>query len=259
VTIVVEADDVTVRRGRRTVLSGVCLTLRAGEAVHVVGANGSGKTSLLRVLAGLSVPRRGSLRRPHGCAFVPEKVVLAPALRCGEWLRTMRALRGLEPLDWAGAVADSGLERDVLGRASATLSRGMMQRIAILEAVHAGCELLLLDEPFSGLDVDGREWLGERLRDRLGDGSALVVSDHTGDAGARLGLAAVLRLHAGGCDDATPPHGQRMIVRAAHADGRRLRRELDPDAVDDLLRTLLCTGWRITEVRACEPGSATSS
>jgi ABC-type transport system involved in cytochrome c biogenesis ATPase subunit len=48
--------------------------------VHVAGANGSGsgKTSLLRVLAGLSVPRRGSLRRPHGCAFVPEKVVLAP-------------------------------------------------------------------------------------------------------------------------------------------------------------------------------------
>jgi ABC-type multidrug transport system ATPase subunit len=192
---------------------------------------------------------------------VPEKVVLAPALRCGEWLRTMRALRGLEPLDWARAVADSGLERDVLGRASATLSRGMMQRIAILEAVHAGCELLLLDEPFSGLDVDGREWLGERLRDCVGDGSALVVTDHTGDAGARLELAAVLRLHDGGCErhDATLPHGPRMIVRAAHTDGRRLRRELDPDAVDDVLRTLLRSGWRITEVRACEPGSATSS
>lgn len=87
------------------------------------------------------------------------------------------------------------------------------------------------------------------------------MTDHTGDAGARLGLTAVLRLHDGGCErhGATPPHGPRMVVRAAHADGRRLRRELDADAVDDLLRTLLCTGWRITEVRACEPGSATSS
>jgi hypothetical protein len=74
-------------------------------------------------------------------------------------------------------------------------------------------------------------------------------------------MRALLRLHDGDCErhDATPPYGPRTIVRAAHADGRRLRRELDPDAVDDLLRTLLCTGWRVTEVRACEPGSATSS
>ncbi|HEV7806673.1 MAG TPA: ATP-binding cassette domain-containing protein [Solirubrobacteraceae bacterium] len=91
----------TIRRGRRTVLSGVGLTLHAGEAVHVAGTNASGKTSLLRVLAGLSVRRRGSLRRPASCALVPEKVALAPAMRCGEWLRTMRAMRGLEPLDCA--------------------------------------------------------------------------------------------------------------------------------------------------------------
>jgi len=71
VPAVLEATGLTVRRGCRTVLSDVSLTLCAGEAIHVAGANGSGKTSLLPVLAGLSVPRGGVMRRPLSCAFVP--------------------------------------------------------------------------------------------------------------------------------------------------------------------------------------------
>ena len=103
--MLLEAGALTVRRGRRTVLSGVALTVDGGRAVHVAGANGSGKTSLLRVLAGLAAPRAGTLRRHGACAFVPEKVRLAPALRCGEWLRAMRALRGLTPTEWAAAAS----------------------------------------------------------------------------------------------------------------------------------------------------------
>src|SRR5258705_13469967 len=127
---VLAARALTVGRGRRIVLSDVTLALRAGRAVHLAGANGSGKTSLLRVLAGVAPPRRGELRRTGTCAFVPERVQLAPALRPREWLRAMRELRGLEPVDWDAAATASGLDPAVLGRASARLSKGMLQRVA---------------------------------------------------------------------------------------------------------------------------------
>src|SRR6478609_7393198 len=97
-----EARGVVVRRGRREVLREVDCDLAPGSLVRLAGANGSGKTSLLRVLAGLAEPAAGTVARRGGCAFVPEKVLLAPALRCGEWLTAMRALRGAPPLDWRG-------------------------------------------------------------------------------------------------------------------------------------------------------------
>ena len=68
VPVVLEARAVTVRRGRRDVLDGVTVEVRAGEAVHLAGPNGSGKTSLLRVLAGLPAPARGSAGRGRRAA-----------------------------------------------------------------------------------------------------------------------------------------------------------------------------------------------
>jgi heme exporter protein A len=135
VPVLLEAGALTVQRGRRDVLSGVAVTLESGRAVHLAGANGSGKTSLLRVLAGLAAPRAGIIRRHGTCAFAPERVRLAPALRCGEWLRAMRALRGLTGTDWPAALEASGFDREVAGAAAGTLSRGMLQRLALLEAL----------------------------------------------------------------------------------------------------------------------------
>jgi ABC-type multidrug transport system ATPase subunit len=88
------ASRVDVYRGRRRVLSGVELEVRRGDIVHIVGQNGSGKTSLLRVLSGVAAARAGVVRRRAHSAFVPEQIVLAPGLRCWEWLDAMRQLRG---------------------------------------------------------------------------------------------------------------------------------------------------------------------
>jgi ABC-type multidrug transport system ATPase subunit len=255
VPVLLEAGAVTVRRGRRDVLSGVGFTLESGRAVHLAGANGSGKTSLLRVLAGLATPRAGTVRRLGTCGFVPERVRLAPALRCGEWLRAMRALRGLTATDWAVALEASGLDAAVAGSAAGTLSRGMLQRIALLEALHAGCPLLLLDEPFSGLDDGGRAWLAAQIAERLDAGAAVLLTDHSGAAAGRVALDGALRLHDGTAAPAAAPATPRraatplLTVRARHPDGRRTERTVPETEGDDLLRALLHDGWHVEEVR----------
>jgi ABC-2 type transport system ATP-binding protein len=248
---VLRVDGVTVRRGRRVVLSGVSFTLAAGEGVRLTGANGSGKTSLLRVLARLTPASRGSVTCAAAAAFVPEKVTLAPALRGGEWLAAMRGLRGLAPIAWEQVVRDGGLEAQVLQRPAAVLSKGMLQRLALIEALASGCDLLLLDEPFSGLDADGRGWLGEQIGARLAHGAAVLLSDHSGAAIGCLGETAVLALHDGRCERAAAAGPSRRLVdiSATHPDGRRLERAVAADAVDDLLRELLDGGWNVREVR----------
>jgi heme exporter protein A len=253
VPVLLEAGALTVRRGRRTVLSGVGLTLDSGRAIHLSGPNGSGKTSLLRVLAGLATPRAGTVRRHGACAFVPEKVRLAPALRAGEWLRAMRALRGLTGTNWAVAAEASGLDPAVLDRPAGTFSRGMLQRLALLEALHAGCPLLLLDEPFSGLDDEGRAWLAGELGERLDGGAAVLLTDHSGAAAGRLPLTGVLRLRDGTAEAARVPRAIRaraaLTVRAVHPDGRRLERTVAEAESDAILRALLAAGWHVEEVR----------
>jgi ABC-type multidrug transport system ATPase subunit len=252
VPVLLEAGALTVRRGRRDVLSGVALTLEAARAVHLAGANGSGKTSLLRVLAGLASPGAGTVHRHGTCAFVPERVRLAPALRCGEWLRAMRALRGLTATDWDAAIEASGLDAAIADRAAATLSRGMLQRIALLEALQAGCPLLLLDEPFSGLDDPGRAWLGGQLAERLDAGAAVLLTDHSGAAAGRVALNGVLRLVDGTASAAAVPAARpasvRLTVRARHPDGRALERTVPEGEGDGLLRALLRDGWHVEEV-----------
>ena len=133
--------------------------------MHLAGANGSGKTSLLRVLAGLARRAPGACAAPATCAFVPEKVVLASAMRpASGWRRCAACAARAARLGGGGR--GLGPDPDVLEHSSATFSKGMLQRIALLEALHADCPLLLLDEPFAGLDPDGRDWVARRLADR---------------------------------------------------------------------------------------------
>jgi heme exporter protein A len=245
VPAVIEASAVAVRRGRRVVLSDVSLAIGAGQVVHLAGANGSGKTSLLRVLAGLSAPRAGTVRRPVRCAFVGEKVVLAGSVPAGEWLTVMRALRGLPAADWHAAVRGAGLEPSVLGLSAARHSKGMLQRLTLIEATEPGCQALLLDEPFAGLDPEGREWLAQRLRSCLAAGAAALLTDHSGAAVEHLPVATVLRLDGGRCAiDAGAPVPA-PLLHTTLPDGRTLTRAIaDPGRAHDVL---LAEGWQIED------------
>jgi heme exporter protein A len=204
VAAVIQASAVTVRRGRRVVLSDVDLVIEAGQAVHLAGANGSGKTSLLRVLAGLAAPRTGTVRRPARCAFVGEKVVLTGSVTAGEWLAVMRALRGLPAADWRAAVREAGLEPSVLGLPVARHSKGMLQRLTLVEATEPGCDALLLDESFAGLDREGRE--------RAGLDAALVVVVAAGQTAWFAGYPLVARRLGYSDVFVPPPHATDVFV-----------------------------------------------
>jgi ATPase subunit of ABC transporter with duplicated ATPase domains len=235
---ILEARTLTVARGRRVVLRDVDLTVQAGDVVHVAGENGSGKTSLLRVLAGLARPREGELRREGTCAYVPERIQLAPALRPLEWLGAMRRLRGLDALDWREAAGASGLDPAKLERPSSSLSKGMLQRVALLEALHAKPALLLLDEPFSGLDTVGREWLNAQL---ASGGPAALLTDHSGT----VAPTERLRLRDGRCE---PTSLVAILTVHATRAGERLERAVREDESDARLSELLAAGWHIERV-----------
>jgi ABC-2 type transport system ATP-binding protein len=243
----VAAGDVAIARGGRRLLYGVTLAVRAGEIACVEGANASGKTSLLRVLAGLAAPAAGTVERAEReCAFVPERAALAPRVRPLSWLRAMDAIRGRRR-SWPDAATPWGLDAEVLARPVATLSKGRLQRVLLAEALTARVGLLLLDEPWAGLDAGARDLLGRALRDRADEGAAVVLTDHTGARHGRLRADAVWRVEDGGVHRGADSLPSVLIV--ASRDGQRAERTVPRGEHDALLAGLLRDGWSIESVR----------
>lgn len=177
--------------GRTTVLRGIDLTLSAGETLAVVGPNGAGKTTLLRCLAGLLRPAAGTVRvqgrlvqaddpesrRPIG--LVSHHSLLYDDLTLRENLAFHARLHGLDaPDDQAMAGLRSvalDAKADALPR---SVSRGMLQRAAIARALLHRPLLVLLDEPFTGLDAEAAERLRALLAAQVPAGAGMVVVTH---------------------------------------------------------------------------------
>ncbi len=157
------------RLGDRPVLGGVDLDLDAGGFLLVTGPNGSGKTTLLRLLAGLLAPTSGTLEvaTDRGrVGFLGHEALVYGELTAVENLDLYgRLYRIRERRERVGML----LERFGIWKArseqAATLSRGMLQRLAICRTLLHDPELLLLDEPFSALDTEGAELLDAELGD----------------------------------------------------------------------------------------------
>jgi ABC-type multidrug transport system ATPase subunit len=192
-------------------LDGVDLDVAAGERVLLLGANGAGKSTFLRAAAGLIRPTggrlqlfgadpwrgdRAAIRRRMG--LLSHQTFLYDHLTAAENLIFYGRLYGLgtTPADARRALDDVGLA-DRADDPVRDFSRGMQQRAAIARAVLHGPDLLLLDEPFTGLDAAGRETLQRMLRDRFGD-SRHVFLMATHDLAPALPLATrVVVLEAG--------------------------------------------------------------
>lgn len=166
------ATDLACRRGERLLFRGLSLELGAGEACHVTGANGIGKSSLIRILAGLLRPFAGTVTREGAAGLLDERHALDPQVELGTGLAFWYGLDGGEaPLERLGL---TGL-LDVPVR---YLSTGQKKRAALARLVAQGAPIWLLDEPLNGLDTGGVELVEGLIADHLASGGLAVIASH---------------------------------------------------------------------------------
>ncbi len=174
----IEARGLTLRHGRREGLRDVDFSIEPGEIVTVVGPNGSGKSTLLRALIGALKPSRGKVTRQRGLrlGYVPQGLRLD-----GSMPMTVARFLNLPSRVEAAACAkvmDEAGAGDLAGRQMADLSGGQFQRVLLARALLNDPQILILDEPTTGLDQPGQASFYrqiEALRDRMGC-AVLMVS-----------------------------------------------------------------------------------
>jgi heme exporter protein A len=188
----VVVDNVTRRFGRRTALAGLSFTLDPHECLAIFGPNGAGKTTLLKIVAGLLAPNSGSVS-PSGIAarsavgLISHQTMLYPELTALENVEFAARLYGVpEPRAASlASLASLGVQdrADTLVR---QLSRGLQQRVSIARAFVHRPSIVLLDEPFTGLDAHGARVLTDALVHLKDAGAALILVTHNIDEGLAL-------------------------------------------------------------------------
>jgi zinc transport system ATP-binding protein len=178
--LLVEAKGITVAFGDRAVLDGVDLRLHRGEIVTLIGLNGAGKSTLVRVVLGLLRPDAGTVRLRPGLrvGYAPQHLAVDATLPMT--VARFLTLGGRAPRARLEAVLDEVGARHVLDIQLARVSGGEMHRILLARALLRAPDLLVLDEPMSGVDVSGQTELYRLIadiRDRRGCGVLLVSHD----------------------------------------------------------------------------------
>lgn len=189
--VILDAHDLSVRRGARVVLAGVTVTAAAGEIVGLVGPNGCGKSTLLACIAGVLEPREGrvlvdgaSVWGPHrdrtrarsSLGYVPEGADPPGFLTARELWALCATSRGTSPPS-AALRAQLGLD-DIADLALERMSLGQRRRACLGAAFLGPPRLLVLDEPDNGLDVARLDALVVLLRDHALEGGATILASH---------------------------------------------------------------------------------
>jgi ABC-type multidrug transport system ATPase subunit len=215
-------DSVAFRYGRKGpwVLRDVSLSLPPGRIIEVTGRNGAGKSTLLRLIAGLRAPRRGTITgRPDRVGYAPERFPSDQPFTVRSYLSHMVAIRGMATsaiAEWAERLRFEHLMDVRLPE----LSKGSAQKVGLAQALLAGSGLLVLDEPFAGLDAATRDALPGLLSELAAEGRTVVVSDHQGCVEGLPGVERVL-VADGGVRQAGEPAAWTVLevtVRADQAD-----------------------------------------
>ena len=245
----ISTDALAKAYGKLKALDGVTLDIHPGECIALVGPNGAGKSTLFKLCLGLIAPSGGTLsvlgRTPARAefnavkslvGFLPEQAMFQDSLSGTETLRFYARLKG----------ADTSLNKAILNRVHlseaadrrvGTYSKGMRQRLGLAQALIGNPDLLLLDEPMSGLDPEARRNFFQILDEEKARGAAIVLSSHI--------LTELEARDRPGCDpeprsaqshgvdrrvarEAQPayPHPPQCRLQADAAPGRSLRRPL---------------------------------
>jgi heme exporter protein A len=173
-------------RGGREVFSALDFEARAGEVLAVTGRNGSGKTSLLRLIAGLLIPAAGAIALDGGdteltiaeqAHYLGHRDALKPALSVGENLSFWREFLGGEVSDTTESLRAVGLDHaDHLP--AAYLSAGQRRRLSLARLLAVRRPLWLMDEPNAALDAAGQGLLAGMMREHLARGGLIVAATH---------------------------------------------------------------------------------
>ncbi|HEY5628925.1 MAG TPA: ATP-binding cassette domain-containing protein [Candidatus Limnocylindrales bacterium] len=280
-----EIDGISKRYGDLVALEGLTFDVRAGELFGFVGRNGAGKTTTMRIALGVVGADAGEVRwggvaldfaMRRRIGYMPEERGLYPKMRLLEQLIYLGELHGMAGTDARRAASD-WLERFGLGDRRddelQALSHGNQQRMQLAAALVSGPEVLVLDEPFAGLDPVALDVMTAVLRERADAGVAVVFSSHELDLVERIcdrvGIIDHGRLVACGTVDELRRQGPRRLwVDATDAppewaeglsgatvvrnDGTRVLLELDDETDDQaILRAALETG-PVQEFRRAE-------
>jgi heme exporter protein A len=214
--------DVSRHFGRRRALSRVSLTAHAGDIVGLLGPNGAGKSTLIGVLATLVAPTSGEVRfgdavarddpsLRHRLGLLAHELHLYPELTARQNLAFFAQLYGLDPNLTVAAALDRASLADRADDEVSGFSRGMRQRLALERALLHRPRLVLLDEPFTGLDDRAVSVVADRLRRIAADGCIVMMATH--DLDLADGLVTRVAVIRGGKLIADEPAGSGLRAR----------------------------------------------
>lgn len=283
--LAVEAVDLVKEFGETRAVDGVNLAVPKGSIYGLLGPNGAGKTTTLRMLIGIIDPSSGTRRvlgreRPLEAApeigYLPEERGLYPAMHARDAIAFMGALRGL-PIAEGRRRADALLDEHGLGewakKSIRTLSKGMAQTVQLLGTIIHKPRLIILDEPFSGLDAINQARLEEMIRREARAGVTIIFSTHViahaerlcervaiiakgkvafdgGVDEARSKLRPIVRLRTRASDGPW----RSVIPPGSRREGNEWVFELPKDGPEPMLRALLDGGAGIETLAIERPG-----
>ena len=247
--IAAEAHDLVKEFDGKRAVDGVSLTVPAGSITGILGPNGAGKTTTLRMLLGIIDPSSGHrtllggdrpLEAAHEVGYLPEERGLYPAMPAIEAIAFMGALRGLslsEGRKRGRVLLSEGGHADWEKRPIRTLSKGMAQTVQLYGTIVHRPRLIVLDEPFSGLDALNQEKLEELIRSQADAGVTILFSTHV------------------------ISHAERLCDRVAIIADGKVAFEGDVDAARNRLRPIVHLRTRASDGpwRAAIPASARQS
>ena len=285
--VTLRVEDVTKRFGDFTAVDALSFQVRAGRVFGFLGPNGAGKTTTIRMIVGITAPDEGrielfgqsmSARLQDRIGYLPEERGLYKKMKILDQLRYFAALKDVSQRE-ADARIDMWLERMKLtewkNKKTTDLSKGMSQKIQFIATVLHDPDLLILDEPFSGLDPVNVEFLIEVVAELKAQHKTIIFSTHLMETAERLCDDIILinkarRVIGGSLREVKQSYGKNMIALRAvggngvledtslvarvveHADEKEL---LLADNADTqvLLKKLIESGARIDKFERIEP------